>query len=127
MDPARHQLQDNAALLAEQADQSEVSQLRREVKALQALNRLALELHTVTADTVVYQRVVEQVSQALDQLTSLLEPAIVLILGLLVGGLVVYGILKSTVGLRLTQEEEFDGADLSIHKISATPDREVSW
>ncbi|MEN5142038.1 type II secretion system F family protein [Pseudomonas juntendi] len=31
----------------------------------------------------------EQVSQALDQLTSLLEPAIVLILGLLVGGLVV--------------------------------------
>lgn len=45
----------------------------------------------------------------------------------LVGGLVVYGILKSTVGLRLTQEEEFDGADLSIHKISATPDREVSW
>ena len=51
MDPARHQFQDNAALLAEQADQSEVSQLRREVKALQALNRLALELHTVTADT----------------------------------------------------------------------------
>ncbi|WP_296231919.1 type II secretion system F family protein [Pseudomonas sp. UBA4617] len=31
----------------------------------------------------------EQVSQALDQLTSLLEPAIVLILGVLVGGLVV--------------------------------------
>ncbi|MEB6592089.1 type II secretion system F family protein [Pseudomonas asiatica] len=31
----------------------------------------------------------EQVSQSLDQLTSLLEPAIVLILGLLVGGLVV--------------------------------------
>ncbi|WP_336335451.1 type II secretion system F family protein [Pseudomonas putida] len=31
----------------------------------------------------------EQVSQALEQLTSLLEPAIVLILGLLVGGLVV--------------------------------------
>lgn len=31
----------------------------------------------------------EQVSQALDQLTSLLEPAIVLVLGVLVGGLVV--------------------------------------
>ncbi|MCP6135093.1 type II secretion system F family protein, partial [Klebsiella pneumoniae] len=31
----------------------------------------------------------EQVSQALEQLTSLLEPAIVLILGLLIGGLVV--------------------------------------
>ena len=45
----------------------------------------------------------------------------------LIGGVVVYGILKQTVGIRLTQEEEFDGADLSIHKISATPDREVSW
>jgi Amt family ammonium transporter len=45
----------------------------------------------------------------------------------LVGGALVYGTLKATVGLRLSQEEEFDGADLSIHKISATPDREVSW
>lgn len=45
----------------------------------------------------------------------------------LLGGGVVYGILKATVGLRLSQEDEFDGADLSIHKISATPDREVSW
>ena len=31
------------------------------------------------------------------------------------------------VGLRLSQEEEFDGADLSIHHISATPEREASW
>jgi Amt family ammonium transporter len=31
------------------------------------------------------------------------------------------------VGLRLSQEEEHDGADLSVHRISATPDREVSW
>ncbi len=38
----------------------------------------------------------------------------------LAGGLVVYGGLKQLFGLRLTQEEEFDGADLSIHKISAT-------
>ena len=45
----------------------------------------------------------------------------------LAGGAIVYGVMKHTVGLRLTQEEEFDGADLSIHKISATPDREVSW
>jgi ammonium transporter, Amt family len=44
-----------------------------------------------------------------------------------IGGLVVYGALKAAMGLRLSQEEEFDGADLSIHKISATPDREVSW
>jgi Amt family ammonium transporter len=45
----------------------------------------------------------------------------------LLGGVVVYGTLKATLGLRLDPEEEYDGADLSIHKISATPDREVSW
>ncbi len=42
-------------------------------------------------------------------------------------GLLVYGTLRATLGLRLSQEEEFAGADLSIHKIGATPDREVSW
>jgi len=42
-------------------------------------------------------------------------------------GLVLYGMLKMTMGLRLSQEEEFDGADLSIHKISATPEREANW
>jgi ammonium transporter, Amt family len=45
----------------------------------------------------------------------------------LAGGLLVYGALRAAVGLRLTQEEEFNGADLSIHRIGATPDREVSW
>ena len=39
-----------------------------------------------------------------------------------VGGLAVYGLLKATVGLRLDPEQEFDGADLSVHKISATPE-----
>jgi Amt family ammonium transporter len=43
------------------------------------------------------------------------------------GGFVVYGVLKATTGLRMSQEEEFDGADLSIHKISATPERETNW
>jgi Amt family ammonium transporter len=42
-------------------------------------------------------------------------------------GLVVYGVLKTVLGLRLSQEEEFDGADLAIHKITATPDRESNW
>ncbi|MFW9621467.1 MAG: ammonium transporter [Macromonas sp.] len=42
-------------------------------------------------------------------------------------GLVVYGVLKRTVGLRLSQEEEFDGADLSLHRIRATPERESNW
>ena len=45
----------------------------------------------------------------------------------LLSGFVVYGVLKATLGLRLSQEEEYDGADMTIHKISATPDREVSW
>ncbi|MCW8195885.1 ammonium transporter [Proteobacteria bacterium 005FR1] len=36
------------------------------------------------------------------------------------GGFSVYGLLKLTVGLRLNDEQEFDGADLSIHRISAT-------
>jgi ammonium transporter, Amt family len=45
----------------------------------------------------------------------------------LLGGVVVYYVLKLTMGLRLTPEEEFEGADLSIHKIGATPEREVNW
>lgn len=38
-----------------------------------------------------------------------------------VGGLVVYGTLKALVGIRLDEEQEYMGADLSIHKISSTP------
>ena len=45
----------------------------------------------------------------------------------LIGGLLIYSLLKKTMGLRLSQEEEFDGADLSIHKISASPEREANW
>ncbi|MGE5649135.1 ammonium transporter [Noviherbaspirillum sp. UKPF54] len=40
---------------------------------------------------------------------------------------IVYGLLKRTVGIRLDPEQEFDGADLSIHRISATAERETSW
>ncbi|MEC4719520.1 ammonium transporter [Noviherbaspirillum sp. CPCC 100848] len=43
------------------------------------------------------------------------------------GGAIIYGVLKATVGIRLDPEQEFDGADLSIHKISATPERETNW
>jgi Amt family ammonium transporter len=45
----------------------------------------------------------------------------------LAGGLAVYGALKLAVGLRLNPEEEFVGADLTIHKISATSEKETSW
>ena len=45
----------------------------------------------------------------------------------LVGGIVVYGTLKAVLGIRMSQEEEFEGADLSVHRISSTPDREPNW
>ena len=45
----------------------------------------------------------------------------------LVGSATVYGTLKATVGLRLDREQEFDGADLSVHRITATPEREPNW
>jgi ammonium transporter, Amt family len=45
----------------------------------------------------------------------------------LLGGFAVYGTLKLFLGLRLDQEEEYQGADLSIHQITATPEREPSW
>ncbi|MDX1513254.1 MAG: ammonium transporter [Gammaproteobacteria bacterium] len=39
----------------------------------------------------------------------------------LAGGFIVYGLMKQTVGIRLSDEEEYQGADLSIHKIGANP------
>ncbi|MCK4743007.1 MAG: ammonium transporter [Sulfuriflexus sp.] len=38
-----------------------------------------------------------------------------------IGGLIVYGLIRQLVGIRLSQEEEYQGADLSIHKISSEP------
>jgi len=43
----------------------------------------------------------------------------------LAGGLVVYGSLKAIMGIRLSQEDEFRGADLSIHKISANSEETI--
>jgi ammonium transporter, Amt family len=51
-------------------------------------------------------------------------------LGILIavaGGAIVYGALRQSVGIRLDPEEEFNGADLTTHRISATPEREVAW
>ena len=45
----------------------------------------------------------------------------------LIGGVLVYGVLKMTIGIRLEAEQEFNGADLSIHNVSATPERETYW
>ncbi len=45
----------------------------------------------------------------------------------LVVGFVVYGGLRRVTPLRLTLEQEYEGADLSIHRIGATPEREANW
>jgi Amt family ammonium transporter len=44
-----------------------------------------------------------------------------------VGSAIIYSALKRLVGIRLDPEQEFDGADLSIHNITATAERETSW
>jgi Amt family ammonium transporter len=44
-----------------------------------------------------------------------------------VGAAIIYGGLKAVLGLRLDAEDEFRGADLTIHKIGSTSDRETSW
>lgn len=43
------------------------------------------------------------------------------------GGWLVYGALKKWMGIRLDPEQEFEGADLAIHKISSTAERATSW
>jgi ammonium transporter, Amt family len=45
----------------------------------------------------------------------------------LIAGFIVYGLIKSATGLRLTPEEEHEGADLAIHRIGSTPEREATW
>ncbi|MBL4667524.1 MAG: ammonium transporter [Sneathiella sp.] len=60
------------------------------------------------------------VSLTVQILVSLLGCAYALIVGL-----VVYGALKLTVGIRLDEQSEFEGADLSIHKIGAYPEEDL--
>ncbi len=45
----------------------------------------------------------------------------------LVAGFVVYGVIKAMMALRLSPEEEHEGADLAIHRIGSTPEREATW
>ena len=44
----------------------------------------------------------------------------------LVSGFIVYGGLKAFMGIRMSEEEEQAGADLSIHKIAARPEAGIS-
>lgn len=43
----------------------------------------------------------------------------------LISGLIIYGALKISMGLRLHEEDEYNGADLAIHKIAAEPEHSV--
>lgn len=44
-----------------------------------------------------------------------------------VGSAVLYALIRSVKPLRLDEEEEFNGADLTIHKVSATPERDRAF
>ncbi len=41
------------------------------------------------------------------------------------GGFIVYGLIKSTLGIRLSEEDEYMGADLAIHHVSSTPEEDM--
>jgi Amt family ammonium transporter len=45
----------------------------------------------------------------------------------LLSSTLLYFLINYFFGLRLSFEEEFEGADMSIHSVSSTPDRESSW
>jgi len=59
-------------------------------------------------------------------LSQLLGTSLAIIIALL-GGFIVYGTLKVIVGIRMNPEDEYTGADLSIHKITASPENESGW
>ncbi len=60
---------------------------------------------------------------------SLIAQLIGTVTGVLIaigGGLLVYGLIKATIGIRMSEEDEYHGADLSIHKISAYPEDDMN-
>ena len=44
----------------------------------------------------------------------------------LICGLVVYGVLKQTIGIRLSEDEEIMGADLAVHNIQSEPESGIN-
>jgi len=42
------------------------------------------------------------------------------------GGFVVFGAIKATLGMRLSEEDEYLGADIAIHNISANPELDMA-
>ncbi|PCI86795.1 MAG: ammonium transporter [Hyphomicrobiales bacterium] len=57
-------------------------------------------------------------------LVQLLGSLIIVCLAL-ISGFITYGLLKKFVGIRLDEDDEYKGADLAIHKISATPEADI--
>ncbi|MEK8090610.1 ammonium transporter [Thermithiobacillus plumbiphilus] len=60
---------------------------------------------------------------------SIMSQLLGTLLGVLIAalaGYIVYGLIQRLIGLRLSQEQEYDGADLSMHKISAYPEEDTS-
>jgi Amt family ammonium transporter len=58
-------------------------------------------------------------------LTTQLMGTLCAVVFALVNGFLVYGILSKTVGIRLQEEQEFAGADLSVHSIGAYPEDHI--
>ena len=44
----------------------------------------------------------------------------------LVGGFLVFGMLAKTIGIRLSEEDEYRGADLSVHSLAAYPEEDMA-
>ena len=42
------------------------------------------------------------------------------------GGFLVFGVLKAMIGIRLSEEDEYQGADLAIHQIAANPEEDMA-
>ncbi|MCM2253342.1 MAG: ammonium transporter [Ramlibacter sp.] len=59
--------------------------------------------------------------------TSQLAGTLIGVAWALAAGFAVYGGIKAATGLRLSAEQEYEGADLAIHRIGATPEREAPW
>ena len=56
---------------------------------------------------------------------SQLTGSVLAVIFALTSSFIVYGALSKTVGIRLDQEDEFNGADISIHKVDAYPEDSI--
>jgi len=43
-----------------------------------------------------------------------------------VSGFAVYGAIRAVLGLRLSEEDEYQGADLAVHQVAAYPEEDMA-